>query len=55
MRILISNDDGYKARGIHALARVMAQFGEVTVVAPKFHQSAMSMALIAENTAGPGL
>ena len=45
MRILISNDDGYKARGIHALARVMAQFGEVTVVAPKFHQSAMSMAV----------
>ena len=45
MRILISNDDGYKAGGIHALARVMAEFGEVTVVAPKFHQSAMSMAV----------
>ena len=45
MRILISNDDGYKARGIHALARVMAEFGEVTVVAPKYHQSAMSMAV----------
>ena len=24
MRILISNDDGYKAGGIHALARIMA-------------------------------
>ncbi|MBR1705498.1 MAG: 5'/3'-nucleotidase SurE [Bacteroidales bacterium] len=45
MRILISNDDGYKAAGIHALARVMAGFGEVTVVAPKYHQSAMSMAV----------
>ena len=45
MRILISNDDGYKAGGIHALARVMADFGEVTVVAPKHHQSAMSMAV----------
>ena len=45
MRILISNDDGYKAGGIHALARVMAEFGEVTVVAPKYHQSAMSMAV----------
>lgn len=45
MKILICNDDGYKARGIHALARVMAQFGEVTVVAPKFHQSATSMAV----------
>ena len=45
MRILISNDDGYRATGIHVLARVMAGFGEVTVVAPKFHQSAMSMAV----------
>lgn len=45
MRILISNDDGYKAAGIHALARVMAAFGEVTVVAPKYHQSAMSTAV----------
>ena len=45
MRILISNDDGYRATGIHVLARVMAGFGEVTVVAPKYHQSAMSMAV----------
>ena len=45
MKILISNDDGYKAQGIHVLARVMAAFGDVTVVAPKFHQSAMSMAV----------
>lgn len=45
MKILICNDDGYKARGIHVLARIMAQFGEVTVVAPKFHQSAMSLAV----------
>ena len=45
MRILISNDDGYKAGGIHTLARIMDSFGEVTVVAPKFHQSAMSMAV----------
>ena len=45
MRILISNDDGYKARGIHVLARLMAELGEVTVVAPKYHQSAMSMSV----------
>ena len=45
MRILISNGDGYKAAGLHVLARVMAQFGEVTVVAPKYHQSAMSAAV----------
>lgn len=45
MRILLSNDDGYKAAGLHALARVMARFGEVTVVAPKYHQSAVSTAV----------
>ena len=45
MRILLSNDDGYRAAGIHVLARVMAAFGDVTVVAPKYHQSAMSMAV----------
>lgn len=45
MKILISNDDGYKARGLKVLADLMASFGEVTVVAPKFHQSAMSMSV----------
>lgn len=45
MKILLSNDDGYTARGIHVLARIMSEFGEVTVVAPKYHQSAMSMAV----------
>jgi len=45
MRILLSNDDGYKAAGLHVLASIMAGFGDVTVVAPKFHQSAMSMAV----------
>ena len=45
MKILISNDDGYKAQGIHVLATLMSRLGEVTVVAPKYHQSAMSMAV----------
>ena len=45
MKILISNDDGYKAGGIRTLAQIMAGFGEVTVGAPKYHQSAMSMAV----------
>lgn len=45
MRILLSNDDGYKAQGIHVLSRIMAGFGDVTVVAPKYHQSAMSIAV----------
>ena len=35
MRILISNDDGYSAPGIRALAKAMRRFGYVTVVAPE--------------------
>ena len=45
MRILITNDDGYNAKGIKVLAGIMKQFGEVTVIAPKTHQSGMSMAV----------
>lgn len=45
MRILITNDDGYHAKGIKVLAEIMKQFGEVTVIAPKSHQSGMSMAV----------
>lgn len=45
LRILLSNDDGYKADGIHTLARIMSRFGDVTVVAPKYHQSATSIAV----------
>lgn len=45
MKILITNDDGYKAKGIKVLAQIMKEFGEVTVIAPKHHQSGMSMAV----------
>lgn len=45
MKILLANDDGYTAAGLHVLARVMAGFGNVTVVAPKYHQSAMGAAV----------
>lgn len=45
MNILITNDDGYSANGIHVLAEIMCQFGNVTVIAPKKHQSGMSMAV----------
>lgn len=45
MRILITNDDGYQAKGIKVLANIMKKFGEVTVIAPKHHQSGMSMAV----------
>ena len=45
MKILITNDDGYQAKGIRVLTEIMKQFGEVTVVAPKRPQSGMSMAV----------
>ncbi len=44
MEILITNDDGYKAKGIKVLSEIMRHFGSVTVIAPKHHQSGMSMA-----------
>ena len=41
-RILVSNDDGYLAEGLVALAEAMAALGEVWVVAPDREQSAAS-------------
>ena len=40
MRILVTNDDGVHAAGLVALARVMAELGEVVVIAPERQQSA---------------
>lgn len=45
MKILITNDDGYFAKGLAALVEAMRPFGQITVVAPKYHQSGMSMAV----------
>lgn len=45
MHILITNDDGYEAKGIKVLSKIMSKYGEVTVIAPKKHQSGMSMAV----------
>jgi len=45
MRILITNDDGYMSKGLKVLVDIMKKFGEVTVIAPKHHQSGMSMAV----------
>lgn len=45
MKILVSNDDGYNAKGIRTLVRLLRNYGEVTVVAPKTAQSGMSMAV----------
>ena len=45
MRILVTNDDGYDALGLRVLVEILRPFGEITVVAPKYHQSGMSMAV----------
>jgi 5'-nucleotidase len=45
MRILIANDDGYLAPGLHALVRACAGLGEIDVVAPEQNASGTSNAL----------
>jgi 5'-nucleotidase len=45
MRILLSNDDGYFAPGLQALAEALAPLGEVTVVAPERDRSGASNSL----------
>ncbi len=45
MRILISNDDGFRARGIGVLAECLTAFADVTVVAPDRNRSAASSSL----------
>lgn len=45
MKILLTNDDGYDAKGIKTLARIMRKYGELLIVAPKGVQSGMSMAV----------
>lgn len=43
--ILISNDDGYSAKGINFLAEVARQYGDVIVVAPDGPRSGASLAV----------
>ena len=45
MKILISNDDGYLAPGLLALAEAMSTIAEITVVAPENNCSGASNAL----------
>ncbi|MBL8447072.1 MAG: 5'/3'-nucleotidase SurE [Zoogloeaceae bacterium] len=45
MRILVSNDDGYFAPGIAALAEALTSLGQVTVVAPERDRSGASNSL----------
>ncbi|MBI1283848.1 MAG: 5'/3'-nucleotidase SurE [Thiobacillus sp.] len=45
MRILLSNDDGYFAPGLAALARSLAPLADITVVAPERDRSGASNSL----------
>jgi 5'-nucleotidase len=45
VRILVTNDDGYRSEGIHALADALGELGEVTIVAPTTEASAIGHAL----------
>ncbi len=45
MRILLSNDDGYYAPGLAALAEAVRGLGEMTVVAPERNRSGASNSL----------
>lgn len=44
-RILVTNDDGITAPGLHELYQAMAELGEVTIVAPDAEQSAVGHAI----------
>lgn len=45
MRILLSNDDGYQARGLRVLAEHLADIAELTIVAPDRNRSGASNSL----------
>ncbi|HUO19172.1 MAG TPA: 5'/3'-nucleotidase SurE [Steroidobacteraceae bacterium] len=45
MKILVSNDDGFRAQGIRALREALATLAEVTVVAPDRNKSGASNSL----------
>jgi 5'-nucleotidase len=45
MHILLTNDDGYRSPGLHALALELKKLGKVTVVAPSSQKSAISSSL----------
>ena len=45
LNILISNDDGYQAKGLQVLLDLMRPYGDITVIAPATTQSGKSAAL----------
>lgn len=42
---LVSNDDGYRARGVHQLTQLLSRLGDVVAVCPEGAQSGKSMAI----------
>jgi hypothetical protein len=54
MKILISNDDGYLAPGIIALADALSSLAEITVVAPDSNRSGCSNSLTLERPLSVG-
>src|SRR5262245_30281562 len=44
-KILVTNDDGYRSEGIHALGQALSRIGDVTIVAPTTEASAIGHAL----------
>ncbi len=49
MRLLLSNDDGYQAPGLHFLLDALSSLGEVVVVAPERNRSGASNSLTLDN------
>lgn len=45
MHVLVTNDDGFRATGIHTLVRSLKEIAKVTVVAPESEMSATSHAI----------
>lgn len=43
--ILVSNDDGFRARGVHHLTRLLSEFADVVAVCPDGPQSGKSMSI----------
>jgi 5'-nucleotidase len=50
MRILLTNDDGIDAHGLHVLAAAMRTLGDVTVAAPATNQTGVSRAITLQPT-----
>ena len=53
MKILISNDDGYLAKGINILAKKLQKKHQVTIFAPSENKSASSSSLTIDKPLKP--